>query len=361
MGTEEDFLRFANDPRLWNALGGPQRVLQGMTSTLDQCREVFYGFEEKIDLVVTSSLGLAISTLAESRGIPRLTLHLQPCCVLSEYELPLFTEGLGWLDAAPRWFRRMVIHLVDLALWPQALRPLNKFREKLGLTPLKSFYHEGLHGADGEALLYPAWFAAPQPDWPVRARQFSFPLSPVESSNPLSRELEDFLSHGEPPLVWTHGSANFHMEDFQAIAIAASGILGSRAILVSLKAPSQPLPSNMIHISHVAFETLFPRCRAAIHHGGIGTTAKAIAAGIPQLIIPRSHDQPDNGARIARLGLGAMLSYRRLTPEGAPQVLGKMLSSEAVREACLKYQSQLLDENPLPVLCTWAEELASSR
>ncbi len=332
-------------------------VLRGMTETLDQCRQVFDQIEEHIDLVVTSSLGIAVSSLAEARGIPRLTLHMQPCCVLSEYELPLFAEGMAWLNAAPRGVRRMAIRLIDLALWPTALRPFNRFRKDLGLVPLKSFYMEGLHGADGEALLFPDWFAHPQPDWPSNARQFGFPLSPPKSAPPLSPLLEDFLLKGDPPLVWTHGSANFHVEDFQRIAIAASELLEVRAILVSLNPPSQSVPPNMIHLTHVAFEALFPRCRAVVHHGGIGTTAKAIAAGIPQLIIPRSHDQPDNAARITRLGLGATLSYRGLTPERSAKVLNELLSSTAIHQACVSRQSQLLQEHTLPALCQWSEEL----
>jgi rhamnosyltransferase subunit B len=79
-----------------------------------------------------------------------------------------------------------------------------------------------------------------------------------------------------------------------------------RCLLVSLDPPEAPLPAGTFHVAHARFEDLFPRCRAVVHHAGIGTTAKCIAAGVPQLIIPRSHDQPDNASRIRILAANTL-------------------------------------------------------
>ncbi len=99
-------------------------------------------------------------------------------------------------------------------------------------------------------------------------------------------------------MIWTHGSANFDIDHFQRCALRASEALGLRCLLVSLDPPKVTLPKSAFHFRHVRFEDVFPRCLAAVHHGGIGTTSKAIAAALPQLIIPKSHDQPDNAQRI---------------------------------------------------------------
>ena len=138
--------------------------------------------------------------------------------------------------------------------------------------------------------MFPSWFAAPQPDWPRGVRQFGFPIA--SNSRPLSDCLENFLASGEPPVVWTHGSANLDIEDFQSCALEVSRNLNLRCLLISLDPPAT-MSDTALHVGHARFEDLFPRCKAVVHHGGIGTTAKCIAAGVPQLIIPRSHDPPD--------------------------------------------------------------------
>jgi rhamnosyltransferase subunit B len=130
------------------------------------------------------------------------------------------------------------------------------------------------------SALFPSWFAAPQPDWPRGVRQFGFPIA--SNSRPLSDCLENFLASGEPPVVWTHGSANFDIEDFQSWALEVSRNLNLRCLLISLDPPAT-MSDTALHVGHARFEDLFPRCKAVVHHGGIGTTAKCIAAGVPQV------------------------------------------------------------------------------
>ena len=90
----------------------------------------------------------------------------------------------------------------------------------------------------------------------------------------------------------------------------------------------------MIHRSYIPLGTLLPRAAALIHHGGIGTTAQGLAAGVPQLVMPMSHDQPDNAARLRHLGVGAALSPPRFTDTRVAQALDRLLRSETVRARC---------------------------
>src|SRR6202012_1799180 len=57
--------------------------------------------------------------------------------------------------------------------------------------------------------------------------------------------------------------------------------------------------------AYVPLRALLPRCAALVHHGGIGTTAEALRAGVPQVIVPLAFDQFDNAARVRALGAGA--------------------------------------------------------
>ncbi|MUG97919.1 hypothetical protein F7734_38660 [Scytonema sp. UIC 10036] len=64
------------------------------------------------------------------------------------------------------------------------------------------------------------------------------------------------------------------------------------------------LPEWAIAVNYAPYSELFPHAAVVVHPGGVGTTAQALRAGVPMLVVPHSHDQPDNAARIVRLGLG---------------------------------------------------------
>lgn len=356
MGTEEDFERFARDPRLWDRMQGPHMVVKGMVETLSAYRTAFAETGGNFDLIVTSSFALGAASLAEKAGIPRLALHMQPVCLRSEFDCPLFMEELDWLRRSPRWVKRWFFRFIDFAFFRSAQKPLNNFRREIDLPPLRHFFDEAVNGAQGIAALFPEWFAEPQPDWPTHLRLFGFPVSRRRAELPA--EVEAFIAAGDAPLVWTHGSANFDIEHFQKRAIAASCELGLRCLLVSLDRPKGVLPEGVFHASHARFEDLFPRARAVIHHGGIGTTSKCVLSGVPQLIIPRSHDQPDNAQRIVRLGLGETLRYKEIDTPALPEILRKLLASQAVVENCRRYRDKMQAEDRLPALCDWAEALA---
>ena len=235
VGTEEEFVRFARDPRVWHRMQGTKMVVQGMVETLPAYREATGKAGRDFDLVVLSSMALGAASVAEAVGIPRLTLHMQPALFRSAYECPVFMEELAWLTRSPRWVKRVFFAMVDILFWEAARKPLNAFRRELNLPPLRNFFNEAFHGAEGVAALFPDWFAARQPDWPPRVRQFSFPVT--IHPHPLPESLETFLTSGAPPVAWTHGSANFDIQHFQSRALAVSRELKVRCLLVSLDPP----------------------------------------------------------------------------------------------------------------------------
>ena len=107
-----------------------------------------------------------------------------------------------------------------------------------------------------------------------------------------------------------------HGAEFFRAAVEACGMLGRRGILLTRHARQlpTPLPGSVRHVAFAPFEELLPLCAAVVHHGGIGTTARALAAGTPQLVLPLAWDQPDNAARVRRLGAGSSLGTRHRTP-----------------------------------------------
>jgi rhamnosyltransferase subunit B len=356
IGTEEDFVRFARDPRVWSRLHGTKRVIEGMVETLPVYRETMQRTGRDFDLVVLSSMALGAASVAEAAGIPRLTLHMQPALFRSTYECPVFLDELAWLPRSPRWVKRFFFAMVDVGVWEAARKPLNAFRKTLDLPPFKNFFDEAFYGTEGVAALFPDWFAAPQPDWSPAVRQFGFPIN--ARPRPLPESLETFLSAGGPPVVWTHGSANFDIQHFQSRALEVSDRLNLRCLLVSLDRPTVALPGHAFHVTHARFEDLFPRCCGVVHHGGIGTTAKCIASGVPQLVIPRSHDQPDNANRIVRLGLGKSLSYRRINTGELAASIRQLCALPSLTSRCRELQRRVLAADTLSEVSDWAEEIA---
>ncbi len=127
----------------------------------------------------------------------------------------------------------------------------------------------------------------------------------------LTPELKQFLDAGEPPIVFTLGSAavmtpgSFYQESIQA-----AKLLNRRAVLlIGKNAPPENLPDDILAVSYAPYSQIFPYACAIVHQGGIGTTAQALRAGRPTLVMPYSHDQPDNAARVERLG-----TSRTITP-----------------------------------------------
>src|SRR5262249_16894786 len=141
---------------------------------------------------------------------------------------------------------------------------------------------------------------------------------------------------GPPPVVFTAGSAMRQGHAFFAAAAEACRLMGRRGLLVT-RYPEQlpsPLPEGVGHCRYMPFSQLLARSAALVHHGGIGTTAQAFAAGVPQLVMPMSHDQPDNAARVVRLGVGRSLPPRRFKAPAVARLLGELLSSPEVAARC---------------------------
>ena len=170
--------------------------------------------------------------------------------------------------------------------------------------------------------LFPDWFATPQPDWPAALQFAGFPQYDESDQQQLSPDLVRFLDAGDKPVVFTPGSANQNAAAFFQGAIDASARLGRRAILLTrFKEHLPALPSSVHHEGYAPLSRLLPRSAALVHHGGIGTLAQALAAGVPQLTMPMGFDQPDNTNRLIRLGVARWVSPKAFTGDRVAPLL----------------------------------------
>jgi UDP:flavonoid glycosyltransferase YjiC (YdhE family) len=156
--------------------------------------------------------------------------------------------------------------------------------------------------------LFSPLLGAPQPDWPPNAHATGFAFyDRLDKSQGLPPELERVLDSGPPPIVFTLGtSAVMDARDFFVESARAAAQLGRRAVLLigrdPANAPAAPLPP---------YSEIFPHAAAIVHQGGAGTTAQALRSGRPMLVVPFAHDQPDNAARVVRLGVARDIGRSR--------------------------------------------------
>jgi rhamnosyltransferase subunit B len=235
--------------------------------------------------------------------------------------------------AARRWlWRRIGTHMID----PVALPALNRARAAHGLAPVQSLLDYLFAVPDLSIALFPAWFAATQPDWPRPLLRAGFPLYDPDPGAAPDPALARFLAAGAAPIVFTPGTGNRQAARYFEAAVDATIKLGRRAILLSPHAQQLPadLPAAVLGQAYMPLRALLPQVAALVHHGGIGTTAEALHAGTPQLVVPLAHDQFDNAARVAALGAGRVLPASRLTPARLERSLGLLLSSSTIATRC---------------------------
>lgn len=333
IGEEKPLRVMLEDERTWQGLKGAKLLLDNLLASLRTCTQHFLEDTEPVDLIIGTSFAIAAHTAASAKRVPFVRVHLQPSLLRSVGDLPLMAEGAAWLGRMPRCMIRGFFRLVNLSIDGAPLREVNRLRASLQLPPVKSFYWDVCNGGDAIAALFPEWYGPHQSDWPATLRQFDFPLASTPAHRPLPGPLERFLDAGAPPIVWTHGSANLHTGEFDAAAERTCTQLGLRGVIIAAEG-AESVSAGILRVRYADFNSLFPRCRAVVHHGGVGTMTKALRAGLPQLIVPRAFDQFDNAARATRLGYAKTASYRDLSriPESLRTVLNDPLYATRARD-----------------------------
>ena len=201
---------------------------------------------------------------------------------------------------------------------------------------------------------FPNWFAPDVSD----VRTTGFPMLEEQLVPALPEALEDFLRQGSDPILFTPGSFMRRAGDFFQQARAVCARLGLRAIFLTPYIDQVPkdLPATVRHFRFISLQRLAPRAAALVHHGGIGTCAQGLRAGIPQLIKPVFFDQNDNAARIETLGVGQRITANR--EDELAERLSTLLTSSSVHDRCNSIRQRFDGPNALAEICDMAEGCA---
>jgi len=357
IGNPELFEYHSSRPELWHPTRGFEVVAEAVGALLEPYyTAIVQNHQPGKTILVLSSLALSGRVAQEVLNVPTITVHLSPA-ILRSARNPAKTPPVPVASWMPRVWNRFIFRMVDLLIVDRVLaRPLSEFRKSLGLPPVHRILNQWIHSPDRVIGLFPPWFAPPPDDWPAQTVLTGFPLYDEADVTPLDPELQDFLKAGEPPLAFTPGSAMRHGDEFFAVAVDVCRKLGRRGLLLSRHDRHMPadLPAGVRHVAYVPFSRLLPHCAALIHHGGIGTSAQALAAGIPQLVVPMSHDQPDNAMKLHELGVAEIVPAGRFSTARATVAISRLMDSNH-RAACLEIKKRFVGADPISETATLIE------
>lgn len=318
------------------------------------------------DLLVAGEIVFAAHSVAEKQDLKFVSTTLAPLSMFSVYEPTVFPNAqfLKYLNFLGRPFRIAVREIIRFKVngWFDEYK---EFRSSLGLEPDHDPLVSDKFSDDLHLAMFSRVLGKTQPDWNSKTLQTGFCFyDGIEDLGTMPRELVEFLDTGEAPIVFTLGSAAvMDPGRFFEESIAAAKALKRRAVILYgiYNDPPEGLDRDRAGFDYAPFGQLFPRSACVVHQGGVGTTGQVLKAGVPHLIVPFSHDQPDNAARCERLGVSKTISRNSYNASKAADVLQTLLSNADYR-AKAKEQKRIIErENGTSIACDAIELLLRER
>ena len=317
----------------------------------------------RADLMLLGELNYAGPVVAEFTGIPWASYVLAPFSFFSAFDPPVLPPypRLARADKLPamgRAMRRLARFVTRK--WPQ---PIYELRKRLGLPPGPNPIFDAKHSPSLVLALFSRTLGVEQKDWPQNTLITGFCFYDSDAGNSsLPPHLEAFLNAGEPPVCFTLGSAAvLAAGPFYELSAKAAMRMGRRAVLLigsdPRNRPQQPLPDSICVAEYAPFTALFPRVAAVIHQGGVGTTAQCLRAGAPMLIMPYSHDQPDNARRMSRLKVARSILRSRYKPARVARLITSILEDPGYATRAKAAASVLAQEDGVRSACDALEQL----
>ncbi len=302
------------------------------------------------DVLVSSAQQLAVSFVADLTHIPWASIALSPVLVPSPHLEPQPTpvpipHALQPLANRVSWAMGMA---AVRQLWDV---PVNKVRAEYGLPPLRDVAQTGnLSRQLTTMAVSPAYTPRP-PDWPAWVHQTGFCFWDASDSWQEPPDLTAFLASERPVVALSSGSmadkVGGAFDPMYRAGIEAIRRAGGRALVIGAPpgALPHPLPDDVFAAGFAPFSRVYPRCAAAIHHGGMGTVAQSLRAGIPALVVPWGVDQFFAGAQLARVGAGRWLRRPAFTADRGAREVAALLNDVSYRKHAQSIAEQIAAED----------------
>lgn len=241
-----------------------------------------------------------------------------PCFAVAHYPMPYLATGdfpNAFFSPWPRLERSRLYNRFTYAtarpfFWRLVREQLNRWRQSLGLKTL-STREEARRVRAIPHLLGFSQAVLPRPrDWPRDTHATGYWFLDADASETTPPGLDEFLAAGPAPVCIGFGSMTGRKPvELTGLALEALRLTNVRGVLLTGWGGLQgiELPDSVFATDSVSHDLLYPKMSAVVHHGGSGTTAAAVRAGVPQLITPFGFDQALWGRRVAQLGIGPEL------------------------------------------------------
>ena len=346
VGTEADFEHVVHHADLWNPRSCFPVLWQAIAQRLVEAHSLLVARAQPgRTVLVGSTLAIPVRLAQETHGLPAAMVHLSPVCMWSA-QAPAVLPGLGDLSGWPPALVRLIQSVVERSFIDRVVAPgFDRIRQDLGLPPVRRLLSRWIHSPQRVVCAWPDWFSPKQSDWPAQAVTTGFARWSGTQGQSLAPALLDFLNAGPAPIGFTPGSAMAQGRDFFARAVASSAALNQRALLITPYADQlpNPLPPHAHAVSYAPFDALLPRLAALVHHGGIGTTAQALAAGLPQAVLPFAHDQFDNATRLVKCGVALRLTARSSVRQWTDS-LDRLQNDASIAAACQRHAELMAND-----------------
>jgi sterol 3beta-glucosyltransferase len=320
-----------------------QQTMPVIRQTLD---EVWTAAQEA-EVLIYHPKALGGYHIAEKLQIPGFMSLLLPLYTpTNAFPSPIFSNLKGG------WYNQLTYQLVPLLTVPY-LNVINQWRqERLGLRA-RTWNEKEILGSHGNSI--PIFYAysshvIPRPsDWnsSTIVTGYWYLDTPTDFAPP--PQLCDFLADGKPPVCIGFGSmTGQNPTALTEIVLTALRNTGQRGILLTGWGGMRNayLPDDVFNLEAIPHDWLFPQVAAVVHHGGAGTTAAVLKAGVPNVIIPFFGDQPFWGQRVEKLGVGPKpIPKKHLTAEKLAAAINVAVNDQEMRQRARSLGAKIQAEN----------------
>lgn len=347
----------------WLAAGDVQSFLAGLTAVFcDAARTISEsvlaaaeGAEVLISAIATEDYAVAVS---QAHGIPVVLTHLTPWLTTDEFPQPLTPQNVPQGGEYWRQYNLETYRLAEEVYWQGRKDVTNEFRASLGLPPAPSSVL-GWTPELGLPVLqaFSAEVVRRPVSWGPQSTITGFWRLPTEvrrrtGEAQLPDGLDEWLAAGDPPVFLGFGSMPvLEPEKLLNVVVRAAELTGLRLLVGAgwsdlSVAMTDSLPDSVRLVGAVDHDQLLPRCRAVLHHGGVGTTAAGLTAGLPTWVFSVFGDQDFWGNRVAQLRVGG---YERFVDFDLDHLLAALeyTGREDVRRAAAAIGERLRAEDGL--------------
>lgn len=354
VGTAEEYDRLVTNPALVHPRAGPGFVMRELIGAT--ARPLFNGVVRLAgsfgpDVVLRHHIAFGARWACEKLGLPTAAGVLCPIFWFSRTDPAVFKRGQ--FENAPAWMRRLRLRLGRLLVRHLGDRIFNPFRAELGLAPAREIFITECRDGVVNLGLWSPRFRPPLEDDPKNGRICGFAaFDRAGQAEHEPGEVREFMARrdaaGRAPVVFSMGSSVVHhareLYVHAARACAAGGHIGALLVGRAEYAPAD-LPPCVRAFTYAPYSTIFPLASAVVHHGGVGTTAAALGAGVPAVVVPFANDEFDNAARARRLGAALTLHPTRRGLARLGDTLRRVLDDAPMRARARQLAQSMSAEN----------------